>query len=101
MQVCKTLTKLQGKHVYVRSDSDPRIKYEIWTGTLGKTIPTCECESYKWSKDDVCKHIRRIFNKTCGWGEEWSDDKQNSRQRKAMLCPLCGSKTMEVKYALT
>lgn len=73
--------------------------------------PTCSCPAYKFARTGrinfgghmvpkECNHIAQAEREVCGWHGAFSmKGSQDAEQKKNMVCPLCGGKTVWVQVA--
>ena len=63
--------------------------------------PHCTCPAYKYAKGDkTCKHIRAVYDQTCNWHQNYSDEVQTDEQNEKRICPRCGGSTVIVRVAV-
>jgi predicted RNA-binding Zn-ribbon protein involved in translation (DUF1610 family) len=63
--------------------------------------PHCTCPAYKFSKGEkTCKHIAQVYEQTCNWHQNYSDEVQTEEQNAQHKCPRCGGETVVVRVAV-
>jgi len=82
-----------------------------YTVTLhgSEQAPHCTCPAFMYSKDQDCKHVKRVWQDACLFNPQWKDGKTDPALRPREYgyhtfsthpCPCCGGKMVYVKRAV-
>lgn len=94
---------------YVPSSSGMgRVHTVTFSGSEGPAH--CTCESYKYSRDRDCKHIRKVWEQACLYNPQWHNGQPDPELRPieytydaivpGSTCPACGGPTVAVRRAV-
>jgi len=73
----------------VPSRSKPGKTYTV-SGEFADGVVSCTCPAFTFQK--TCSHIR-MEKIRCGWHSGTSPEAQTLEQKRAFICPVCGSRT--------
>lgn len=75
-------------------------KYQVTISP--ESFVDCTCPDYIYrrrNKNEFCKHILEVYNKVCGWHEQFGEH-QTKKQKEKYICPRCGGKTRAVRVGV-
>ena len=55
----------------------------------------CTCLGYKYSKTNICKHLKQAYLEECGWHGAYDEP-----IKKEGVCPRCGGEAIVVRVAV-